>query len=426
MTLHILTKVRYYKPSARSPTVTMAIYHCHVTTASRSSGGSACAGAAYRAGEKIHDERADKTHDYSRKSDVGHSALIGWDGTRSELWNCAELTDTRKNATTAREYEVAIPRELSTQDRIQLAENYASWIFERHGVAADLNIHDLKGDKPHAHILTTTRKTLGSSLGDKVTREWSDTRRKKHGLPGRREDLIEVREKWSELANQFLADDNKIDHRSYKDQGIDAVPQLKKGKPTHHLYKRTGIKNERYERFEDSLKPPTPELVEVGRIEEVGFVKAYDVASSLRRSFVKKGIKESEHSIEIVHLPHKAFMVDIVVKVARKWVEFARAITNKLNGRFVAERKASQAQKAEQLRREGQLEAEQKQREAEERLRRDEWLEAERLKALEAQKKDAENEPPIEVKGREVDSQERRDVKAKKPEPAKPTRRRGR
>ena len=231
----------------------MAIYHCHVKTVSRSSGGSAVAGAAYRSGTKIRDERTDTIHDYGRKSDVGHSMLIGWDGSRSELWNCAEKTDTRKNATTAREYEVAIPHELSAQERIALAEQYSTWIYERHGVAVDLNIHDLDGDKPHAHILTTTRESRGDSLGDKVAREWSDTRRKKNGLPGRKQDLLEAREKWSELANQYLAVDNRIDHRSYVDQGIDKIPQVKLGKSTFHLHKRTGKQNERYERWLDSI-----------------------------------------------------------------------------------------------------------------------------------------------------------------------------
>lgn len=231
----------------------MAIYHCHVKTVSRSSGASAVAGAAYRSGTKIRDERTDTIHDYSRKSDVGHSMLFGWDGTRAELWNCAEQTDTRKNATTAREYEVAIPHELSAQERIALAEQYSAWIHERHGVAVDLCIHDLKGDKPHAHILTTTRESRGDSLGDKVAREWSDKRRKQHGLPGRKQDLLEAREKWSELANQYLTADNRIDHRSYKDQGIDKEPQVKLGKSTFHQHKRTGKTNERYERWLESI-----------------------------------------------------------------------------------------------------------------------------------------------------------------------------
>jgi len=232
----------------------MAIYHCHVKTVSRSSGASAVAGAAYRSGTKIRDERTDKIHDYGRKSDVGHSMLFGWDGDRAELWNCAEQTDTRKNATTAREYEVAIPHELSPEERIALAEQYSAWIHERHGVAVDLNIHDLKGDKPHAHILTTTRESKGDSLGDKVAREWSDKRRKQNGLPGRKQDLLEAREKWSELANQYLAADNRIDHRSYAAQGIKKNPQVKLGKSTYHFHKRTGEKNERYERWMESIE----------------------------------------------------------------------------------------------------------------------------------------------------------------------------
>jgi len=53
----------------------MAIYHLSVKTISRSSGRSATAAAAYRAGVVITDERTGECHDYSRKSEVEKTAL---------------------------------------------------------------------------------------------------------------------------------------------------------------------------------------------------------------------------------------------------------------------------------------------------------------------------------------------------------------
>lgn len=89
------------------------MYHNSVKPVSRSSGRSACAAAAYRAGEVVHDQRTGLTHDYTKKADVDFTQLIGWSGTRSELWNAAEAAEKRKDACVAREYEIGLPTELS-------------------------------------------------------------------------------------------------------------------------------------------------------------------------------------------------------------------------------------------------------------------------------------------------------------------------
>jgi hypothetical protein len=232
----------------------MAIYRCEVKAVSRSKGESSCAKAAYRSGTVIYDAFASKNHDYSRKRDVGHTQLFGWSGDREQLWNEAELVDTRKNACTAKEYQPAIPVELSMAEQIRLAEEYSKWLSERFEVAVDLAVHDLGGKQPHAHIMTTTRKTLGNKLGDKIAREWSDKKRKAEGLPPRKADLLEAREKWAELANQYLDKDNQIDHRSLKDQAIDRQPQPKVGARAWHLEKRTGKKAPIYQHYEAHLE----------------------------------------------------------------------------------------------------------------------------------------------------------------------------
>ena len=48
----------------------MAIYHYSVNIISRSAGRSATAAAAYRAGEKIKDNRTGEIHDYTKKKGV--------------------------------------------------------------------------------------------------------------------------------------------------------------------------------------------------------------------------------------------------------------------------------------------------------------------------------------------------------------------
>ena len=101
----------------------VAIFHLSVKPISRSAGRSATGAAAYRAGEKIEDLRTGEIHDYRRKGGVESADLVlpngapVWASDRSKLWNAAELAEKRKDACVAREYEVALPSELSPVER---------------------------------------------------------------------------------------------------------------------------------------------------------------------------------------------------------------------------------------------------------------------------------------------------------------------
>jgi hypothetical protein len=91
---------------------------------SRSSGRSATALAAYRAAERIEDRRTGETHDYARKGGVESADIVlpdnapTWASDRAALWNAAELAEKRKDACVAREYEVALPSELSSRPKV--------------------------------------------------------------------------------------------------------------------------------------------------------------------------------------------------------------------------------------------------------------------------------------------------------------------
>jgi len=222
----------------------MAIYHQHIKAIQRSKGKSAVAAAAYRSASKLHDKRTGEVHDYTKKERVDFSSIIGWLDTREALWNTAESTEKRKDATTAREYEVSLPIELHDYQQQNLATEYGFWLHEEYGVVVDLNIHNIGSLNPHAHILTTTRVVVNELiLTDKSPREWSGTRREKAGLTSRKIDLIFAREKWAQLCNAALKDadhDERIDHRSYVDQGILIPPQIHMGVHALAEYKKTG------------------------------------------------------------------------------------------------------------------------------------------------------------------------------------------
>src|SRR3546814_19052883 len=101
----------------------MASFHLAVNAIGRSAGRSATAAAAYRAGVEITDERTGLVHDYTRTQGVEHSELLlptdapEWAADRARLWNAAALAATSKNATVARAYEIALPVELSRDER---------------------------------------------------------------------------------------------------------------------------------------------------------------------------------------------------------------------------------------------------------------------------------------------------------------------
>src|SRR5271170_1510587 len=107
----------------------MAVYFLNLKTFGRSGGSSAASAAAYRAGERIRDDRTGKTYDHSDRQDVIHKEIVlpsqfadeemPWARQRSSLWNAAENAETRKNARVAREYLVALPFELQRVRRVQ-------------------------------------------------------------------------------------------------------------------------------------------------------------------------------------------------------------------------------------------------------------------------------------------------------------------
>jgi len=209
----------------------MASYHLAVKTISRSAGRSATAAAAYRAGAAIECQREGVTHDYTRRSGVDHTQIVlpsdapEWAADRAALWNAAEAAETRKNSTVAREFEIALPVELSADLRRDLVLEFAREISDRHKVAVDIAIHapGQEGDNRnhHAHLLLTTRQLGPDGLGSK-TRELDV---KTSG------EVDHWRERWAVMQNAALervGSLERVDHRSHAARGIEdqPLPQL--------------------------------------------------------------------------------------------------------------------------------------------------------------------------------------------------------
>jgi len=196
----------------------MAIYHLSVKPVSRKAGRSATAAAAYRAAEKIHDLTTDQVFDYTRKRGVEHAEIvlpteaarrdINWARDRQALWNSAEVAENRSNSRVAREYELALPHELTREQRVELVRAFSADIANRYGVGVDFAIRaphrNGDGRNHHAHVLTTTRTIEAGGLGEKSQIEWSDSNRRKAGLGPPKEEITAVRERWEALTNEYL------------------------------------------------------------------------------------------------------------------------------------------------------------------------------------------------------------------------------
>jgi Ti-type conjugative transfer relaxase TraA len=224
----------------------VAIYHFTVKVISRSKGRSAVAAAAYRSGSKLHDTRQDLSFDYTQKSEVVFSEILlpdgapAWMANREALWNAVEAGEKRKDAQLARDIEFALPQELSCQQAVALARDFVRSEFVARGMVADLNVH-WEPDNPHIHLMLTMRELIAGGFGRKVT-EWN-----KVAL------LKQWRERWADLANEHLlraGHDVRIDHRSYKEQGVELEPTSHLGKAVEEMAGR-GEYTERARQLEE-------------------------------------------------------------------------------------------------------------------------------------------------------------------------------
>jgi hypothetical protein len=182
----------------------------------------AVAAAAYRAGEKLRDERENKAQDYSRKQGVAHREIIvpeggaEWLADREKLWNLVERMEARADAQVAREINIALPHELTADARRELVQTYIREQFTARGMVADFALHDPvpeRGDDPrnfHAHIMLTLRQATKAGLHEVKTREWNS-----------RELLGTWRTAWQRHANLALeraGERARIDHRTLVEQ----------------------------------------------------------------------------------------------------------------------------------------------------------------------------------------------------------------
>lgn len=254
----------------------MSIYHLEAQIIGRSEGRNAVACAAYRAGEKLYCEETQAYKNFDRKQHITYKAIMLPPNApreyadRATLWNAVQKIEKNKNAQLCREFNIALPIEFSEEQQIAVLNEFLQPLVDR-GMIADIAIHQIKGN-PHAHVMLTMRAMdeQGKWLPKKVKKYILDENGNKipeldkKGIQKKEKngkkiwkyetvsttdwdstDLInDMRASWATVCNKYLTPDKHIDHRSYKDRGLNIQPTVHIGVAAAALERR-GIRTER-------------------------------------------------------------------------------------------------------------------------------------------------------------------------------------
>ena len=227
---------------------------------------------------------------------------------RGTLWNAVERAEKTKDSRLARELIVALPLEIPAEEWKSILTEFITEQFVSDGMCADVAIHDTDGHNPHAHILLTVRpidengrwqyktqkeymcvrnreergftaqeflqaqrdgwekqypykkggkkvllppsKAIGLERLSKQPK--STTYGRQNPITARwnnKEQLEAWRSEWASVVNRHLEKSQqpeRIDHRSFVNQGIDLKPTIHEG-VTARVLESKGIVSDRSE-----------------------------------------------------------------------------------------------------------------------------------------------------------------------------------
>lgn len=208
----------------------MASYHLSVKVGKAGSGGR-------------HAEYVDRTGAYKNYKDgedkvfSEHGNMPAWAvHDPAEFFRQSDLHE-RKKGSVYREFEIAIPRELSPEQRIQFVRDFVwqeigtnhPYLWAIHNPNAAVGL----GEQPHAHIMFSDRTLDGIDRDpEQFFKRYNSKSPEKGGckksnleatVGARKEKLVGLRERFATLQNDHLAKHghaSRVDHRSLADQGI--------------------------------------------------------------------------------------------------------------------------------------------------------------------------------------------------------------
>ena len=122
-------------------------------------GNSVVGAAAYQSGDKIYSEYEHEWKSGDHLERIIHKEILLPPNApekyldRATLWNAVDASETKSTAQTARRIIMALPKELTQEQNIELIRNYCQTSFVDRGMIADFAVHDDEEGNPHAHVL---------------------------------------------------------------------------------------------------------------------------------------------------------------------------------------------------------------------------------------------------------------------------------
>lgn len=347
----------------------MAIYHHTTRMIGRSNGGSPVKALAYISGARLSDERTgevwdfkdksiddvrillpdnaplwakeiqkmvseDREHDDKNPDNRGHNnrELDNRDKGLQLLSDIANSAEKRDDAQVFREIEFSLPRELTAEQNKKLAEEYVQDQFCGMGMLAIQSFHTEICEKtgelnPHCHTFFLTRELTETGLSAKKNRDWNQ------------KSVHEVwREQWASYASFHLkmhGHDITLDHRSYKDQGLDIEPQVKLGKGVNEQEKRAKTQGDFGEKvFDHSESNQDPDLRSShhsrpkdhlrqgkGFVESIPATDRVQELRSIQLRNLYRIVRRPETVLDIVTRHHATFMWGDVQKILGRYVD---------------------------------------------------------------------------------------------------------
>ena len=208
----------------------MASYHCSVKVGSK---GKAGPHASYISREG----KYENTRSNEKLEHVESGHMPKWaEKDPAQFWQAADQHE-RANGATYREIEVALPREMTPEQRVELVRDMVrqelggkhAYTWAIHNPAASLE----GGEQPHAHIMYSERTIDGIDRDpEQYFKRYNAKKPEKGGCrkdsAGTEERLQATRERWAQVQNLHLEQhghEARVDHRSLKAQGIERTPE---------------------------------------------------------------------------------------------------------------------------------------------------------------------------------------------------------
>ncbi len=210
----------------------MAHYHLHVRPGPKGSGASHV--------QYIERGGRFKTEKYGEIGEIERGNLPDWaKGSAAHFFAAADSHE-RANGNAYREFELALPVELSDIERGALVREFvAEQIGDRHAYA--WAIHEPQGHNPHVHVMFSERLRDGIERGPEQYFKRANAKNPERGGHAKSdrftnsqgpEAVQALRARWAEMQNAALERagvEARVDHRSLEAQGIDREAMQHRG-----------------------------------------------------------------------------------------------------------------------------------------------------------------------------------------------------